>query len=57
MNEYLTKFIAFLEVENNDSPLTVSAYTREIREYLGFVCDPPIWTRRDCAATPAICGG
>lgn len=39
MNEYLTKFIAFLEVENNDSPLTVSAYTREIREYLGFVCD------------------
>ena len=39
MNEYLSKFIDFLEVENNDSPLTVSTYTREIREYLGFVCD------------------
>ena len=39
MNEYLSKFIDFLEVENNDSPLTVSTYTREIREDLGFVCD------------------
>ena len=39
MNELLAKFIEFLEVEENASPLTVEAYRREIGQYLQFVCD------------------
>lgn len=39
MEKALAKFIDFLEVENNDSPLTVAAYRREIGQYLQFVCD------------------
>ena len=39
MENYLARFIEFLEVENNDSPLTVAAYERELRQYLEFVCD------------------
>lgn len=39
MEGYLDRFLTSLEVEHNDSPLTITAYQREIREYLQFVCD------------------
>lgn len=39
MENYLARFIQYLEVENNASPLTISAYRREIERYLLFVCD------------------
>ena len=39
MEDYLARFLTYLEVECNDSPLTVAAYRREVTEYLQFVCD------------------
>lgn len=39
MDEWLNKFLQYLDVEGGDSPLTLAAYEREVRQYLEFVCD------------------